>query len=128
MDLTEKDAAIAYARAWNRLDCSDFLELLDENAHYASQWVFEELEGKSAISDYLIGKMKTVKNAGSKVCAELGNTRSGFAGRDCVFLAQGKKEEIQAAVLFEIANNRIYRYDLCIPELLNVERTGVYPI
>jgi hypothetical protein len=46
MDLTEKDAAIAYAKAWNRLDCSKFLKLLDENAHYASQWVFEEIESK----------------------------------------------------------------------------------
>jgi len=128
MRLTEKDAAIAYARAWNRLDCSEFLKLLDKNVHYASQWVFEELESKVAISDYLIGKMETVKNTGSKVYAELGNTRSGFAGRDCVFMAQGKKEEIQAVVIFEIANNKITRYDLCIPELLNVERTGVYPI
>jgi hypothetical protein len=128
MAITEKDAAIAYAKAWNRFDCSEFLKLLDDNAHYASQWVFEELESKAAISDYLIGKMKTVKKTGSKVYAELGNTRSGFAGRDCVFLAQEKKEEVQAVVLFEVENNKISRYDLCIPQLLNVERTGVYPI
>jgi hypothetical protein len=127
MELTENDAAIAYARAWNTLDCSEFIKLLDENAHYASQWVFEELESKAAISDYLIGKMKTVKNAGSKVYAELGKTRSSFVGRDCVLLAQGNKEEIQAVVLFEVANNKITRYDLCIPELLNAKRTGVYP-
>jgi hypothetical protein len=72
--------------------------------------------------------MKTVKNTGSKVCAELGKTRSGFAGRDCVFMAQGEKEELQAVVLFEIKDNKISRYDLCIPDLLNVERTGIYPI
>ena len=44
MSLTEKDAAIAYARAWNRLDPNDFLALLAGDARYASQWVFEELE------------------------------------------------------------------------------------
>ena len=128
MELTEKDAAIAYARAWNRLECSDFEELLDENAHYASQWVFDELESKSAISDYLIAKMKTVKNSGPKVYAELGNTSPGSVGRDCVIIAQGNKEEIKAVVLFEVKNNKIQRYDLCIPELFNIERTGVYPI
>ena len=53
MNLTEKDAAIAYARAWNRLDPNDFLALLAGDARYASQWVFEELEGLEAISSYL---------------------------------------------------------------------------
>ena len=48
--LTELDAATAYARAWNRLDCKKFLELLAPDANYASQWVFEELEGKAAPS------------------------------------------------------------------------------
>ena len=128
MNLSEKDAAIAYAKAWNRLDCSQFLELLDENAHYASQWVCDELENKAAISDYLTAKMRTIKVTGSKVFAELGNTRSSFPGRDCVSMAQGKKEEIKAVVLFEVENNKIKRYDLCIPELLNVKRNGVYPI
>ena len=110
MELTEKDAALAYARAWNRLDCTDFLKLLSVDAHYASQWVLEELESKVAISHYLIQKMKTVKNSGSKIYSELGNTKSGFSGRDCVFMAQGKKEEIQAVALFEVSDNRIKRY------------------
>jgi hypothetical protein len=128
MDLTEKDAAIAFAKAWNRLNASEFLQLLDEDAHYASQWVFDELTSKNAIADYLTEKMQTVKRSGSKVYAELGNTRSGFSGRDCVFMAQGKGESIQAVALFEVLNGKIRRYDLCIPELLDVERTGVYPI
>jgi hypothetical protein len=66
MDLTEKDAAIAFAKAWNRLNASEFLQLLDEDAHYASQWVFDELTSKNAIADYLTEKMQTVKRSGSK--------------------------------------------------------------
>jgi len=128
MGITEKDAAIVYAKAWNRLDCSNFIKLLDENAHYSSQWVLEEMKSKKEISEYLIGKMKTVQNTNYKVHAELGNTRSGFAERDCVFMAQGKKEEIQTVVLFEVADNKIKRCDMCIPQLFNVERSGVYPI
>ena len=55
--LTEVMAATAFARAWNRLDPTEFIKLLDADARYASQWVFEELVGRDAIADYLIGKM-----------------------------------------------------------------------
>ena len=61
MELTEKEAAIAFARAWNRLDATEFLALLAPDAKYASQWVFDELQGKDAIGDYLRAKLKTVK-------------------------------------------------------------------
>jgi hypothetical protein len=72
--------------------------------------------------------MNTVKKSGVKVFAELGNTKTGFAGRDCVFMSQGRKGNIQAAVLFVVKNNKILKYDLCAPELLGVERNGIYPI
>jgi hypothetical protein len=131
--LTEANAATAYARAWNRLDASEFIKLLAPDARYASQWVFEELDSKQAISEYLIGKIRTVKmhsvnNAEAKVFAEIGKTTEGFSRRDCVFMAQGRKENVTAVVLFEVENDKVKRYDLCIPELLGVIRSGVYPI
>lgn len=126
--LTELDAATEYARAWNRLDCTVFLKLLAPDACYASQWVIEELKGKMAIGKYLKGKMNTVKNSGSEVFAELGKTTTGFAGRDCVCLTQGTKEQVTAVVLFEVSSGLIKRYDLCIPELLGAVRTGIYPV
>ena len=125
--MTEKDAAIAYARAWNTLDANDFLELLDEDAKYVSQWVFEEMEGKDTISEYLLRKIETVKDAGTNVYAELGIAKSGLSVRDCVFMSQGKKGEIQAVVLFEVDKSKILKYILCIPELLGIERSGIYP-
>ena len=130
---TEADAAREFARAWNRLDPADFLKRLMPEARYASQWVFEELAGKSAIADYLTAKMRTVKNHALhnpdvKVFAELGKTTTGFISRDCVFMAQGRKENVTAVVLFEVEGEMIKRYDLCIPELLGVVRSGIYPI
>ncbi|HOH29305.1 MAG TPA: hypothetical protein PLC40_06500, partial [Candidatus Hydrogenedentes bacterium] len=92
------------------------------------QWVYDELKGKIAIGKYLKGKMNTVKNCGSEVFAELGRTTTGFAGRDCVCMAQGTKEQVTAIVLFEVVSGKIKRYDLCIPELLGVVRSGIYPI
>lgn len=131
--LTEAMAATAFARAWNRLDPTEFVELLAPDARYASQWVFEELVGRDAIADYLIGKMRNAKayavnSSEHKVFAELGRTTKGFSGRDCVFMAQGRKESVTAVVLFEVIGERIKRYDLCIPQLLDVARSGVYPI
>ena len=131
--LTEAMAATAFARAWNRLDPSEFLELLAPDARYASQWVFEELVSRDAIADYLIGKMRNAKayavnSAEHKVFAELGRTTKGFSGRDCVFMAQGRRESVTAVVLFDVIGERIKRYDLCIPQLLDVARSGVYPI
>ena len=131
--LTEKDAAVAYARAWNRLDCTEFVKLLTPDTRYASQWVFEELESKQASSDHLLAKVRTVKmhstnDPKSKVFAALGKTTSGFSGRDCVFMAQGRKENVTAVVLFEVQGDKVERYDLCIPQLLGVVRSGVYPI
>jgi hypothetical protein len=124
--LTELDAATAYARAWNALDATQFLELLAPDAHYASQWVCEELESKAAITAYLTGKMETVKSSKTPVFAELGKTSTGFAGRDCVVLAQGQKDAISAAVLFDVERGRIKWFDLCMPELLGLIRSGQY--
>lgn len=125
--LTELDAATAYAVAWNRLDLTQFLEILAPNAHYASQWVIGELESKAAISDYLTGKMQTIKSGKTPVYAELGTTSTGFAGRDCVALAQGDKDVVSAVALFDVEGNHIKRFDLCMPELLGVKRSGQYP-
>lgn len=130
MPLTELVAATAFARAWNRLDPEAFLELLAPDAHYASQWVFDELDSREAIADYLRGKMKTVRNyrinnPGHRARAEL--TTCGD-GRHCVAMTQGDQDEVKAVVVFTVSGNRIARYDMCMPELMGPLRSGVFPI
>lgn len=130
--LTEENASIIFAKAWNRLKPDEFLALLCPNARYASQWVFEELVGADAITDYLRAKMKTVKNQlvnnpDSFVKVEIGRT-AGSDGRPCAFMTQGRGNTIQAVVVFEVSEGKIIRYDLCMPELLGAVRTGIYPI
>ena len=130
MELTEKEAAIAFARAWNRLDATEFLALLAPDAKYASQWVFDELQGKDAIGDYLRAKLKTVKahavnNQQSKVRVEIGITRAGDADRPCAYMKQGATA---AVVIFTVEDGMISRYDLCIPQLYRPDRSCVYPI
>jgi hypothetical protein len=131
--LTEADAATAYAKAWNRLDPSEFIDLLTSDARYASQWVFEELTSKQAIGDYLTAKMSSIKMNMEKdpeviVFAELGKTATSLSNRDCVILAQGTRENVKAVVHFGVEDNKIKRYDLSIPELVPINRSGVYPV
>lgn len=126
--INELDASIAYAKAWNCLNLDDFTDLLAPDVRYSSQWVFEELEGKETISDHLAGKMHTIKESpGTTVFAELGKATKGHPGKDCVALAQGNKNEVTAVVLFTVEGGRIRRIDMCMPELLDVIRSGNYP-
>lgn len=132
-DLTEEDVVFAFAKAWNRLEPDGFLALLAPEARYASQWVFEELVGVATISDYLRGKMRTVRansvnDPNSRVRVEVGRTACGEDGRPCAFMTQGRGNEVQAAVLFEISDGRVSRYDLCIPQIVGAVRTGVFPV
>ncbi len=132
-DLTQEDVVFAFAKAWNRLEPDGFLALLAPEARYASQWVFEELVGVATISDYLRGKMRTVRahsvnDPNSRVRVEVGRTACGEDGRPCAFMTQGHGNEVQAAVLFEISDGRVSRYDLCIPQIVGAVRTGIFPV
>ncbi len=132
-DVTEEEVVFAFAKAWNRLEPEGFLALLAPDARYASQWVFEELVGSTAISDYLRGKMRTVRahslnDSNSRVRVEIGRTAQGQGGRPCAFMTQGHGNEVQAVVLFEVCDGRVSRYDLCIPQILGAVRTGVFPV
>lgn len=131
--LTEEAAVIAFAKPWNRLEPEDFLALLAPHARYASQWVFQELVGATAIAEYLRGKMRTVRAHGIndsdwRVRVVIGRTRKGLGGRPCAFMTQGRDNAVQAAVLFKVSEGKVIRYDLCIPQLPGAVRTGVFPI
>ena len=130
--LTEAMAATAYARACNRFDPSEFIELLAPDCRYASQWVFDELIGKNAIADYLIQKMQMVKAQSMKtqhvpILVELGKTTQGFVNRDCVIRGRDASNNLVAAVLFKVNGGKIIRYDLCLAKPLGIVRSGVYP-
>lgn len=86
--------------------------------------------GAPAIAEYLNNKMKTLRsdaaNQSSSVRVEIGRTRSD--GRDCALMTQGGTNDVKAVVLFEIRDGCIQRYDLCIPQIVVAERTGLYPV
>jgi hypothetical protein len=78
MSLTELAAAPEFALAWIRLDTDAFLELLAPDANYAPHLVFDELDSRQAIAEYLRGEMKTVRNYRISTCCFVsGSTHHG---------------------------------------------------
>ena len=127
MSLTAEQALRAYAAMMNTLDASRLEPLLADDFHYASQWVFAEIESKVAYLDYIVPKLEAIRRSGVAVWAEMGGLDREFAG-PCVVMAQGDKENLVAVVLARIENEKIKRLDLCrAPSPHLARRTGDYP-
>ncbi len=128
-DEYEWEAAKAYARALNNLDCSLLKPLLDRKAIYESQHVFEPLVGQAKILEYLEGKFTTLSKAGvdRQAKAEMAWMNSTYVGRPAVILHQGGGPV--AVVLFTTAGGRIARIDICgvLPRVDEATGTGEYP-
>ena len=64
----------------------------------------------------------------SRVRVEVGRSGPASSGRPCAFMTQGQDDDVQTAVLFKIRDGKVSRFDLCIPQLIGAERTGMFPV
>ena len=127
MSLTAEQALNAYANMINTLDASHLEPLLADNFRYASQWVFAEIESKSAYLDYIVPKLEVMRKSGAAPWAEMGWLDHTFPG-PCVVVAQGDKDNLVALVLVKVEGDKILRFDLCsVPPPQAARRTGDYP-
>ena len=127
-ELTPEQAARAYATALNTLDTAPLEPLLADEFHYASQWVFDEITSKADYLHYLRGKFNTIRHADLPVFGELGRVYAYGMERPCVVVAQDTKADLVALALFEVADGRITRIDLCaVPPPHAARRSGEYP-
>lgn len=125
--LSKEGALRAYAAMMNTQDVSKLANLLADDFHYASQWVFAEIESKQAYLDYIKPKLLSVKRSGSPVWAEMAHLDNEFPG-PCVVIAQGQKDDLVSLVLAEVANGKIARLDMCgAPSPHSAKRSGDYP-
>jgi hypothetical protein len=125
--LSQEDALRAYAAMMNTQDIDLISPLLADDFHYASQWVFEEIESKQAYLDYIAPKLLSLKTSGSKVWAEMASLEQEMPG-PCVVLAQGSKANLVSLVLVEVVNDKIIRLDMCgAPSPHSARRSGEYP-
>ena len=140
----EEAACHALAWMWNRLDPEPVLLLLSSEVVWESQMVLVPLVGNDAVTEYLLGKMETLREMGAdlRLCAELGRcgderdravqVLSAYEGRPCVLTYQGEdleRREPSGLVLVEMAAGCIRRVDLCTvaPVPAAATRLGVFP-
>lgn len=127
MNLTEEQALRAYATMMNTLDASQLEPLLADDFHYASQWVFAEIESKTAYLEYIVPKLEAIRKSGATAWAEMGTLNRELPG-PCVVMAQGNKDNLIAVVLTKVEDGKIKRLDLCgVPSPHSAKRTGLYP-
>jgi hypothetical protein len=127
MTVTAEQALRAYAIMMNTLDASHLESLLADDFHYASQWVFAEIESKSAYLAYIVPKLAAIRKSGAAAWAEMGWLDREFPG-PCVVMAQGDKGNLIAVVLAKVEGGKITRLDLCgAPSPHSARRTGEYP-
>ena len=105
MNLTLEQALRAYATMMNTKDASCLEPLLADDFHYASQWVFDEIESKKAYLDYIVPKLDSIRKSDSIVWAEMGSLEREFPGQ-CVVMAQDEKDNFSSPVLL-----RHYRFE-----------------
>lgn len=127
----EHQVASVFARCWNRLNFDELEKYLSNEVIYESQEVLKALSGKSEVLDYLRGKAETIRKSGPdhRVFAELAKMIRIYVHRPCVLLAQGNPSDKTVLVLFETAEARIKRIDLCtvVPTPQDAQGTGEYP-
>jgi hypothetical protein len=120
-------ALLAYAAMVNTLDVKKLEPLLADDFHYASQWVFAEIESKEAYLDYMAAKFQAVMSVSSKLWAEMATINRDSWG-PCVVLAQGGKDDLIAVILVKVHNDKIKRIDMCcVPPPRWAKRSGEYP-
>lgn len=128
MELTQREALLAYAKMMNSLSVESLEPLLANDFIYESQRVFTPLESKQAFLDYIRPKLQTIQKAGATVYAEMGMVSAYGHHQPCVVLALNNKDNLVCLVLARVAGSKLARLDLCIvPPPECAERTGEYP-
>tara|TARA_R110001592_G_scaffold237306_3_gene496117 strand:+ start:21200 stop:21583 length:384 start_codon:yes stop_codon:yes gene_type:complete len=123
--LTNKELVIEFAKAWNNLDSSFISELMDEDFHYASQWVMNEIDNKSEYLKYLDNKFSAIAKSEGSLVAELG-----MSGRNyCLVLSQVQRGSTsKVTFLITTKNGKLVRADTCkIPTPESIKLLNVVP-
>lgn len=127
MELTTKQALIAYAEMLNSCESCKFEKLLADDLCSSSQAVLTDISSKDEYIHYIREKLKNIKQSNAKVFAELGELHA-YGQTDCVILAQNNKDNLVGVAYVTIVDNLIKQIDLCtVPPASQAKRTGIYP-
>ncbi|MGQ8336307.1 hypothetical protein ACUNWD_07115 [Sunxiuqinia sp. A32] len=122
-----------YLSAWKRLDSSLLNQVLHDKVLYESQFVFEVLLGKSAVTNYLKQKFIAIKRENIPVLAEYATyidnpcmvltqffIDDGMSGDDPNLIKEGITKSgfeysyRESVILFGFKDEKISRINLCV--------------
>ncbi len=117
------------AQAWNNLDVSYIEEEVADEVIYTSQWVFESIEGKNKLLDYLQGKFATIKSRVLSDQMKLSAELASFTDGPCIVLKQEFKDRTdKSTLLIKTMDHKIQQIDLCfIPDPEAAKLSGEIP-
>tara|TARA_B110000483_G_C17811705_1_gene395366 strand:+ start:43 stop:462 length:420 start_codon:yes stop_codon:yes gene_type:complete len=122
---TNKELVIEFGKTWNNLDSSFIRDLLIQDFHYASQWVFSEIENKKDYLQYLDSKLSAIAESGGNLVAELGVLNNNY----CLVLNQVEDDnDNKTTFLINTKNGKITRADMClVPAPESITMLGITP-
>lgn len=106
-----------FAKCYNENDFEMLNDCLSDDCVYRSQWVFDEMQGREKIVDYLQAKAETIAKHNAFPKAKIVEIISPFS-QQAIAVSQGS-DEIKVIILLSEENSKIKSIDLCMPELYN---------
>jgi len=127
--VSEHDAAVAWALAYNTHDPSVLAPILADDVRVMSRWVVNDLVGRDAYLEYLRGKFATFERAGTLVRVEVARAPGAgpeISGRPCALIEQDGTQ--LATVLFDVLGGEITQISLGPhPSPQSCRRSGEFP-
>jgi Leu/Phe-tRNA-protein transferase len=119
-DLNEEELLIIFKNAYKYFYIDDLQDYLNDDFHYASMHVFEEITSKKQYIEYLSGKVKSIQAAEPPMnILKLEIVYDTNTDKPYLFMSQGANK---ALFVPKIKNGKFERIDLCIPGLYNFKR------
>lgn len=128
-----------YAAMSNTLDISWLDECIAPDATYSSQSVFDDLEGRDRILDYLAGKFKALQKSGNEALVRGALAELAESGDDnaCVAIFQARSEFDQSAwntplccMTLKCVEGKITSFFMvtCVPSPLSAKVSELFPM
>jgi Leu/Phe-tRNA-protein transferase len=116
-NLSDVELLNIFKNAYRYFYVDDLQEYLTDDFHYASQYVFSEIQTKAAYIEYLSRTLKTIQRSAppkNRLYMEIVYDTS--SAKPYLFMRQDKEN---ALFVPQIHDGKFKRIDLCIPELFH---------
>ena len=124
-ELSDKDACIAYAKAWNSFDCGSFVELLQDDAVYSSVNLKKDIIGKDKISNFLTERFEKINRPEQTIFVDVGRTSYSPPIRDCALMC--KNSAISRIVFFDLKGDHIQSFKTIHEFAYGAKATNSFP-